>query len=81
MRLNLAEAVRYYEQNDPRGEYVLVVEGAQGMKDEVAFWKDMTVSQHVDFYVSSGLSKMDAIKRVAKDRGVQKNIIYKEICN
>ena len=81
MRLNLAEAVRYYEQNDPRGEYVLVVEGAQGTKDEVAFWKDMTVSQHVDFYVSSGLSKMDAIKRVAKDRGVQKNIIYKEICN
>lgn len=81
MRLNLAEAVRYYEQNDPRGEYVLVVEGAQGTKDEVAFWKDMTVIQHVDFYVFSGLSKMDAIKRVAKDRGVQKNIIYKEICN
>ena len=81
MRLNLVEAVRYYEQNDPRGEYVLVVEGAQGTKDEVTFWKDMTVSQHVDFYVSSGLSKMDAIKRVAKDRGVQKNIIYKEICN
>lgn len=81
MRLNLAEAVRYYEQNDPRGEYVLVVEGAQSTKEDTAFWENMTVSQHVDFYVSSGLSKMDAIKRVAKDRGVQKNIIYKEICN
>ena len=75
MRLTLGEAVGYYEQNDPRGEYVLVLEGTQDTKDEAAFWKDMTAREHVDFYVSSGLSKMDAIKRVAKDRGVQKNII------
>ena len=81
MRLTLKEAVEYYEKNDPRGEYVLVVEGAQNAKEDTAFWKSMTVQEHVDFYISSGLSKMDAIKQTAKDRGVQKNIIYKEICN
>ena len=81
MRLTLKETVEYYEKNDPRGEYVLVVEGAQNTKEDTAFWKNMTVQEHVDFYISSGLSKMDAIKQTAKDRGVQKNIIYKEICN
>ena len=81
MHLTLKETVEYYEKNDPRGEYVLVVEGAQNTKEDTAFWKNMTVQEHVDFYISSGLSKMDAIKQTAKDRGVQKNIIYKEICN
>ncbi|MBO5715948.1 MAG: 16S rRNA (cytidine(1402)-2'-O)-methyltransferase [Clostridia bacterium] len=81
LRLTLAGAVEYYEQNAPRGEYVLIVEGRNKKAKNECFFENMTIEEHVNFYISSGLSKMDAIKRCAKDRGVHKNIIYKEICN
>ena len=78
MRTTLDGAVAYYEENSPRGEYVLVVEGsAEGTevskKDDLC---SLSVEDHVKHYISSGLSKKDAIKAVAKDRGVAKNEIY-----
>ena len=81
LRLTLGDAVAYYEQNAPRGEYVLIVEGSNKKAKNECFFENMTVEEHVNFYISNGLSKMDAIKSCAKDRGVHKNIIYKEICN
>ena len=77
MRTTLDGAVEYYEQNEPRGEYVLVVEGApeSAVKEN---WSEMSVEAHVENYIAAGMSKMDAIKAVAKDRGVPKNVIYKE---
>lgn len=81
LRFTLGNAVTYYEENAPRGEYVLIVDGRSGKTDTECFWTDMSVEEHVEFYISNGLSKMDAIKSCAKDRGVHKNIIYKEICN
>ena len=81
LRLTLASAVEYYENNAPRGEYVLIIEGkTKNTKDE-NFFQNMSIEEHVNFYISNGLSKMDAIKSCAKDRGVHKNVIYKEICN
>ena len=80
-RLTLAEAVAHYEENDPRGEYVLIVEGAPKSTSKESFFENMSIEEHVNFYISNGLSKMDAIKSCAKDRGVHKNIIYKEFCN
>lgn len=77
MRCTLSEAVEYYSENDPRGEYVLVLEGASA-EVNTAFWQDMTVDAHIEYYISQGLKKMDAIKQVAKDRGVPKNEIYKQ---
>ena len=78
LRLTLGEAVAYYKEQSPRGEYVLVVEGA---KDAVAasFWDAMDIPTHVQHYMSSGMAKMDAIKQVARDRGVAKNEIYKQM--
>lgn len=78
MRTTLDGAVAYYEENSPRGEYVLVVEGsAEGTevstKDDLC---SLSVEDHVEHYISSGLNKKDAIKAVAKDRGVAKNEIY-----
>ena len=81
LRLTLGDAVAYYEQNAPRGEYVLIVEGNNKKAQSECFFENMTIEEHVNFYISNGLSKMDAIKSCAKDRGVHKNIIYKEICN
>ncbi len=81
LRLTLASAVEYYENNAPRGEYVLIVEGSNKKNTSECFFENMSIEEHVNFYISNGLSKMDAIKSCAKDRGVHKNVIYKEICN
>ena len=81
LRFTLGGAVEYYEQNAPRGEYVLIVEGSNKKAQSECFFENMSIEEHVNFYISNGLSKMDAIKSCAKDRGVHKNIIYKEICN
>ena len=80
LRLTLAEAVAYYEENAPRGEYVLVVEGAREDSSTAAtFWADMTVPDHVAHYVAQGMTKKDAIKAAAKDRGVPKNEVYQQV--
>ena len=81
LRFTLSEALDYYKENSPRGEYVLVVEGADKNAKKEALFENMSIYEHVEMYISSGLSKMDAIKKCAKDRGVHKNIIYKEVCN
>ncbi len=62
-------------EGEPRGEYVLVVEGAREEKRPFA---DLSVREHVQMYLSEGMEKMEAIKRTAKDRGVPKSEIYRE---
>ncbi len=80
IRTTLSAAISYYEENEPRGEYVLVIEGASDEKlKEEAFFAGMSIEEHLDYYIASGMSKMDATKAVAKDRGVAKSVIYKEI--
>lgn len=75
MRTTLAGAVQHYQAADPRGEYVLILGGAKP-KNEM-FFADMTIPEHVSFYEANGLSRMDAMKAVARDRGVGKSDIYK----
>ena len=78
MRTDLDGAVAYYAKNEPRGEYVLVIDGANvTQKDD--FWRNMTIVEHVSFYIEDGHSKNDAIKLAAKARGVHKNEVYKEV--
>ncbi len=80
IRTTLADAIAYYEEREPRGEYVLIMEGAS--KEELlsrAFWADMTVEEHVEHYLSEDMSKNDAIKAVARDRGVAKSEIYNAV--
>ena len=80
LRMTLADAIAYYEENAPRGEYVLVVEGAsEGNAAGEAFWMDMSVPEHVAHYVALGMSKKDAIKAAARDRGVPKNDVYQQV--
>lgn len=78
IRMTLSEAVKYYEENEPRGEFVIVVEGATSSSSE-AFWESMTIPEHVGFYIDGGMSKNDAIKAAAKDRKLPKNDIYKQV--
>jgi len=79
LRTTLSNAVAYHEAHEPRGEYVLVVEGATETAASTAFWDGWDIPTHVNHYVSEGLSKMDAIKKVAKDRGLKKNDVYQQV--
>lgn len=71
----LSEAQSLYEEKSPKGEYVIVIEGAKEPEKEI-WWQDMTVSEHIEKYLSCGDDQKDAIKKVAKDRGVPKREIY-----
>ena len=76
-----AEAAEYYEQNEPRGEYVLVIEGKsinEIKREQQEKWENMSISEHVGMYLSSGMDKKEAMKAAAKDRGVSKRDIYNE---
>lgn len=79
IHFSMEEAVQYYEENEPRGEFVLVVEGADGEKlkqEEHRQWKEIPLEEHMERYLSKGMSKKDAMKQVAKDRGVSKREVY-----
>ena len=76
VRTTLPEAATYFENNDPRGEYVLVVEGtSETDKGTVNFPEDP--SEHVSLLMEEGLERMDAIKKAAKQRGLSKGAFYK----
>ncbi len=75
-QMTLSEAIEFYTENKPRGEFVLVIEGAED-KAEPEF--EMSVQEHVEKYIAEGYTKMDAIKAAAKDRGLPKSTVYAEI--
>ncbi len=73
----LSEALEFFQNNEPKGEYVIIVEGATDVKErKAAKWEEISVQEHMEIYLEKGLSKMDAMKAVAKDRGVRKADIY-----
>ncbi len=78
LRTTLGGAVKYYGENEPRGEYVLVIEGTNTAVQD-GFWQDMTEEEHVEYYENAGHDRMQAIKMAARDRGVPKNDIYKQL--
>ncbi len=77
-RTTISAALAHYNENSPKGEFVLVIEGAEPKK-EAEFWRDMSVRQHFEYYLNDGAERMSAIKKVASDRGVAKNTIYKQL--
>lgn len=78
MRTTIKEACDFYKEHEPRGEYVLVIEGTVVDENENAFWKEMSVTEHINHYRDNGMNKKDAIKLVAKERGVPKSSVYNE---
>ena len=75
LRMTLGEALSYYDTHEPRGEYVLVLEGASESTESIPF-EEVDVPTRVRHYMDGGMSKMEAIKQTAKDLGVHKNEIY-----
>ena len=78
-RAEFCEAIAYYKEHEPRGEYVLVIEGKSHdelLREERAQWEELSVEEHMEIYLKNGLSKKDAMKQVAKDRGLGKREVY-----
>ena len=72
-------ALEYYEENDPRGEYVLVIEGkslSQKEAEKQAQVSEMSIEEHMEKYISQGMDKKEAMKVVAKERGISKRDVY-----
>lgn len=76
LRTTIAKAVELYETTDPRGEYVLVVEGAKDAPAAQDGYPE-DPQQHVQALMESGMDRMDAIKSAAKERGMSKGAFYK----
>lgn len=74
----LTEKFKTLTPSEKKGEFVMIIEGRS---EDDAFWKDMSVEDHVEHYISLGLSKMDACKAAARDRGVGKGEIYRIVNN
>jgi len=79
MPTTLTGALTFYQQEEPRGEYVLVVEGKSReeiRQEEIASWESMSIEEHMTYYEEQGMEHKTAMKQVAKDRGLAKRDIY-----
>ena len=81
-RTTIGGAIAHYEAQEPRGEYVLVIEGGDGTAAEnpAATLLSLPPAEHVAYYEQQGMRRMDAIKAAAKDRGMPKNELYRILC-
>lgn len=80
MPMTLEGALRFYEENEPRGEYVLVIQGKsweEKKKEAVLEWMEMRIREHMEYYERQGMEKKEAMKMVARDRGIGKRDVYK----
>ena len=81
-RTTLDEACAHYQEETPKGECVLVLEGKsreEKNKESQEAWKEMTLEQHMAYYTGQGLEQKEAMKQVAKDRGCSKREVYQQL--
>ena len=79
MPTTLGKALEYYENNEPKGEYVLVVRGRSRQElrqKEILAWENLSIEEHMTLYQKQGMDNKAAMKQVARDRGVGKREIY-----
>ena len=79
---HIAEACEYYQENAPKGECVLVIEGRSRKEMEQESqesWRDISIEEHMAVYENQGIARKEAMKMVAKDRGVTKRDIYQAL--
>ncbi len=78
----ISSAIEYYTQNQPKGEYVLVIEGCSIKELETMQkdkWISMDIPSHMDIYLSKGMAKKEAMKQVASDRGISRREVYNSL--
>lgn len=81
-KTTLSQCLVYYKDTDPRGEYVLVIEGKSFEELEAEArksWEDMSLEEHMAVYENQGIDRKEAMKLVAKDRGISKRDVYQSL--
>jgi len=76
IRGKLSEIINKFEQEPPRGEFVIIIDGSKEEKVIINFWEEMSIAEHVDYYINQGIKNMDAMKKVAADRAMTKREVY-----
>lgn len=79
LHFTVDEALEYYNVNEPRGEYVLCIEGRnreEVRQEEQESWQELSIEEHMKLYESKGMDRKECMKKVAKDRGLSKREIY-----
>lgn len=82
LRSTIADVISFYKNEQPRGEYVIVIEGKSHMdieKENREGWMNMNLREHMNLYESNGFTKKEAMKMVAKDRGISKRDVYQQL--
>jgi len=82
VRLTLEEAISKYTEEPPKGEFVLILEGAsesEMKQEERKKWENMGIEEHVKMYMEQGMSKKEAMKKAAEDRGISKREVYSSL--
>ncbi len=78
----MEQAIAHYEETEPKGECVMVIEGrsrAEMEKEAQEAWEEISIEEHMERYLSQGIDKKEAMKRVAKDRGIGKRDVYQAL--
>ncbi|MFG6329794.1 MAG: 16S rRNA (cytidine(1402)-2'-O)-methyltransferase [Lachnospiraceae bacterium] len=78
----ISSAIEFYKQNQPKGEYVLVIEGCTLQELEARHqnkWLDISIPEHMDIYLSKDMAKKEAMKQVASDRGISRREVYNSL--
>ena len=81
---SISKAILKYSEKEPKGEFVLVIAGKPEedlIREERQKWEEMSVEEHVEYYINMGKDKKEAMKAAAKDRGVSKREIYNDLIN
>lgn len=76
IRTTLQEAQNLYTETSPKGEFVIVIEGAKEPEKEEAWWEELSVREHVEKYIADGIDSKEAVKMTAKDRNLPKREVY-----
>lgn len=82
MLMTLSESLDYYREKEPRGEYVLILEGKtfeEIRKEEQKNWESMSLEEHMAVYEQQGILRKEAMKLVAKDRGISRRDVYQAL--
>lgn len=80
-RTTFEQALSAYEVEEPRGECVIVIEGISVREleeEKIRSWEEMSLEDHLEYYMKGGMDKKEAMKAVAKDRGVSRREIYQQ---
>ena len=82
MRTSLEEAIATLSEEEPKGEWVIVLEGRHPeeiRKEEIRTWEAMSLEEHMEYYISQGQDRKEAMRSVARDRGISRRDVYRQL--